>query len=91
MVDQLDHDSLRSIGLWVARPIRDLGRLATAHEALLPAALRFLARGTGTKETESNDMLSMILFERLYLRELLEAGEADALADGESLAAFCRG
>lgn len=91
LVAQLDHDSLRSIGLWVARPTRDLGRLATAHEALLPAALRFLARGTGTKETESNDMLSMILFERLYLRELLEAGEADALADGESLAAFCRG
>ena len=37
-----------------------------------------MLRGLGTRETRSNDMLSLIMFQSDYLNDLLELGEADA-------------
>jgi NTE family protein len=69
---------LRPINLLVLRPSRDLGKLANQYEVQLPSALRFLLRGLGTRETRSNDMLSLIMFQSDYLNDLLELGESDA-------------
>ena len=71
---------LRRIELLVLRPSQDLGRLANAYEAQLPRAFRFLTRGMGTRETRSNDMLSLVMFQADYTRRLIELGEADAEA-----------
>ena len=71
---------LRRIELLVLRPSQDLGRLANAYEAQLPRALRFLTRGMGTRETRSNDMLSLVMFQTDYVKHLIELGEADAKA-----------
>ena len=71
---------LRRIELLVLRPSQDLGRLANAYEAELPRAFRFLTRGLGTRETRSNDMLSLMMFQPDYVRHLIELGEADAKA-----------
>jgi NTE family protein len=71
---------LRRIELLVLRPSQDLGRLANAYEAQLPRAFRFLTRGLGTRETRSNDMLSLVMFQSDYVRHLIELGEADAKA-----------
>jgi NTE family protein len=73
-------DGLRRIELLVLRPSQDLGRLANAYEAQLPRAFRFLTRGLGTRETRSNDMLSLVMFQSDYVRHLIELGEADAKA-----------
>jgi NTE family protein len=73
-------DGLRHIDLLVLRPSQDLGRLANAYEPDLPRAFRFLTRGLGTRETRSNDMLSLVMFQRDYVRRLIEIGEADAQA-----------
>ena len=70
---------LRPIELLVLRPSEDLGRLANAYEADLPKAFRFLTRGLGTRETRSNDMLSLVMFQTDYVKRLIELGEADAL------------
>jgi NTE family protein len=75
-----DRDGLRQIDLLVLRPSEDLGRLANAYEAQLPRALRFLTRGFGTRETRSNDMLSLVMFQSDYVNRLIEMGEADAAA-----------
>jgi NTE family protein len=72
------HNGLRHIDLLVVRPSEDLGRLANDYEPDLPRAFRFLTRGLGTKEMRSNDMLSLMMFQRDYLTRLLEMGEADA-------------
>ena len=69
-----DHDGLRHIDLLVMRPSEDLGRLANAYEADLPRAFRFLTRGMGTRETRSNDMLSLVMFQKDYVARLLENG-----------------
>ena len=71
-------DGLRPIDLLVLRPSEDLGRLANAYEADLPKAFRFLTRGLGTRETRSNDMLSLVMFQPDYVKHLIEMGEADA-------------
>jgi NTE family protein len=69
---------LRPIDLLVVRPSEDLGRLANAYEAELPKGFRFLTRGLGTRETRSNDMLSLVMFQPDYVKRLLELGESDA-------------
>jgi len=73
-------DGLRDIELLLMRPSVDLGRLANEYEAELPSAFRFMTRGLGTRETRSNDMLSLMMFQRDYVRRLIELGESDAAA-----------
>ena len=79
---------LRHIDLFVVRPSQDLGRLANAYEAQLPKAFRFLTRGLGTRETRSNDMLSLVMFQPDYVQHLIDMGEKDALARLPELQAF---
>ncbi|HYS77294.1 MAG TPA: patatin-like phospholipase family protein, partial [Candidatus Dormibacteraeota bacterium] len=68
----------RMVRLMVLRPSRDLGRLANEYEAELPGAFRFMTRGLGTRETRSNDLLSLLMFQPDYLSRLIALGEADA-------------
>ncbi len=70
---------LRPIDLLMLRPSVDLGRLANEYEPELPRAFRFLTRGLGTKETRSNDMLSLVMFQGDYVKRIMELGEADAM------------
>ena len=79
---------LRPIRLLVLRPSEDLGRLANHYEADLPKAFRFLTRGLGTKETRSNDMLSLVMFQTDYVRHLIELGQSDAAAKRDQIAEF---
>ena len=79
---------MRVVDLLVLRPSRDLGRLARDHEPRLPASFRFLSRGLGTRKARSADLLSMVMFQPDYLRDLVELGEADAEAQADRIAAF---
>jgi NTE family protein len=81
---------LRPIDLLVLRPSIDLGRLANEYEADLPKGFRFFTRGLGTKETRSNDMLSLVMFQTDYVKRLIELGETDALAKRAEIAQFLR-
>jgi NTE family protein len=83
-----DRMGLRPVKLMVLRPSSDLGRLAGRYEPKLPRAFRFLTRGMGTRDTESPDFLSLVLFQPDYLRALMEMGERDAEARRHEVAAF---
>ena len=78
----------RPVKLLVLRPSRDLGQLANEYEARLPRAFRFLTRGLGTRETRSNDVLSLLMFQPDYLTRLIDLGEADAEARRDELEGF---
>jgi NTE family protein len=78
MLPDEKRQGLRPIDLLVVRPSEDLGRLANAYEAELPKGFRFLTRGLGTRETRSNDMLSLVMFQPDYVKRLMDLGEADA-------------
>lgn len=81
-------EALRNIQLVVVRPSRDLGKLANEYEARLPGAFRFMTRGLGTRETRSNDLLSLLMFQPDYLTRLIELGEADAEARSNEIEAL---
>jgi NTE family protein len=85
-----DRDGLRPIDLLMLRPSVDLGQLANEYEADLPRPLRFLTRGLGTRETRSNDLLSLVMFQTDYVRQLIELGESDAAARIEDIRWFLR-
>jgi NTE family protein len=86
-----ERDGLRPIELLMLRPSIDLGRLANAYEPDLPRAFRFLTRGMGTRETRSNDMLSLVMFQSDYVSRLIELGEADAIARLDDIRRFLGG
>lgn len=71
---------LRVVDLMTLRPSLDLGRLAGDFELRLPRAFRFMIRGLGTRETESPDVLSFLMFDPGYIARMLEMGERDAEA-----------
>ena len=79
---------LRPIQLLVARPSRDLGRLANQFEPRMPRVLRHLFRGLGSRETSQPDVLSLLLFDPEYLSALIELGEADAAAQEDEIRAL---
>lgn len=87
-VPESGRGSLRHIDLLMLRPSMDLGRLANEYEAELPRAFRFLTRRLGTRETRSNDMLSLVMFQSDYIKRLIELGEADAAARTPEIARF---
>jgi NTE family protein len=82
---------LRRIDVRLLRPSQDLGQLATAYEPRLPAGFRYLIRGLGSKETETSDFLSMVMFQEDYLQRLIEMGEADTEARIEDLRPLVEG
>lgn len=81
-------NGMRIVDICVMRPSRDLGRLAGEFEHKLPGFFRYLTRGLGTQHTESPDMVSLILFQKDYLRRLVDLGEADADAQAERIEEF---
>jgi NTE family protein len=82
---------LRQAKLLILRPSEDLGRLASRYEPQLPRAFRFLTRSLGTRETESPDFLSLVLFKPDYLRALMDIGEADGEARVGEIEEFLHG
>ena len=83
--------SVRPIRMLVVRPSVDLGKLSGEYESSLPASYRFVARGLGTRETESPDWLSMLLFENDYIDRLLEIGYQDARRQHDEIETFLHG
>ncbi len=86
-----ERGTLRKVDLFILRPSRDLGKLANDYEARLPRSFRFLTRGLGTRQTKSNDLLSLVMFQSDYLARLIEIGEQDAGVRIEDIGRFLDG
>ncbi len=71
-------DGLKPVDIVVMRPSEDLGKLSAQFEPRLPGSFRFMTRNLGTRETESPDSLSLLMFQEDYVRRLIEVGERDA-------------
>lgn len=82
---------LRPVDLLTARPSEDLGILAANFEPRLPGPFRFLERGLGTQDTDNHDLLSLLMFQPEYIKELLALGEADARSRADEVIPFLTG
>ena len=87
-LDSSQRNGFKPIDLFVLRPSVDLGRIAGEHEKYLPRNMKLLTRALGTRETESPDFISMLMFEPRYTSKLIEIGENDVGARIDELRAF---
>lgn len=83
-----ERDGLRPIELMVLRPSRDLSKLAVEYQHRLPRNVKLLTRALGANETESPDLVSLLMFEPQYTKRLIELGEADVDARLDEVRAF---
>jgi NTE family protein len=84
---------LKGIDVLVIAPSQRLDVIATRHVQNLPRPVRALLRGIGVRdgngyEASGAALISYLLFERPYTRELIELGESDTLARRDEVARF---
>jgi len=76
---------------FIMLPTQDVRAVAARHVREMPRAMRLLMRGLGALNYGGSQLLSYLLFESGYTRELITLGYEDALARREDLLAFLDG
>jgi NTE family protein len=79
---------LRRIDSLVVVPTRDIREAAGNHVGELPLALRLLLRGIGAGTRDGRQLISYLLFESGFTRELIDLGYRDGLERREDIARF---
>ena len=82
---------MRPLDTMVIVPSEDLRVHAERHRHELPFAIRALLRGVSGKRPGENRLLSYLLFEKAYTRDLIDLGYRDAMAVKDQLLAFING
>ncbi len=82
---------LRRIDIMVIMPSRDLSEIARQHIAALPRALRNLLRTMGALNAGGGQLMSYLMFQDSYTRELIALGYQDAMKRSDDLLAFLGG
>ena len=82
---------MRAIDTMLIVPSEDLRFIAHRHRKELPLAIRGLLRGIGGNNLEENRLLSFLLFEKAYTRELIQLGYNDAMQVKDELRDFVTG
>jgi len=80
--------TLRHVDVLVITPSQELDEIAAKHAKLLPHTIRFLLKRIGATTPNGANLVSYLLFEREYCRELISLGYHDALARKDEILAF---
>ena len=76
--------SAREVGiLWIS-PSVDCSKLATQKGAKLPNMVRYPLSGAGPL-SESSELVSFLLFEPSYCKELIEIGYTDVMKEKDQI------
>jgi NTE family protein len=77
----------RPINTLHLRPSRDMATVAQEHYKSMSALLRYLLNILGAK-SQSGDLLSFLLFEKEFTRELMQLGFQDTMANAKEVVEF---
>lgn len=83
--------NMHALDTMLVVPSQDLRKIAARHRNELPFALRALLRGVSGRHPSENRLLSFLLFEQAYTRELIDLGYHDAMQVKDQLLAFVTG
>lgn len=77
--------ALRPVEVLCISPSRDIDEIASRYTHLLPRSLRFLLRGVGAYGNHGSTLVSYLLFEKAFCRELIALGYKDAMNSKEQI------
>jgi NTE family protein len=87
----VDGRVLRPIDMMVIMPSRDVSEIARMHVHSLPRSLRVLLRTMGAMNAGGGELMSYLMFQSSYTRELIALGYQDAMDRSAKLLAFMQG
>ena len=85
------HSVLKPVDLLVILPSRDLSEIAREHVNSLPRTLRVLLRTMGAMNTGGGELMSYLMFEGSFTRDLISLGYKDAMDRSGEIMRFMGG
>lgn len=82
---------MKPIEMLVIMPSRDISEVARQHISSLPRSLRVLLRSMGALNSSGSELMSYLMFQSSFTRELIEMGYQDAMAQSGRLLDFMAG
>jgi NTE family protein len=79
---------LKPVKVLEINPSRDISKIAQQHAQRLPSAVRFFMRGIGGLSSNSTSLLSYLLCDKAYCRDLIALGYADTINRREEVMEF---
>ena len=90
LVSHATGEFLRPVDALMISPSEDLSAIADRHKHHFPPAVRFMLRGLGAYRQGTGDLISYLLFEKPYTRELIALGYNDAMRRRVEIERFFR-
>ena len=82
---ELENITLKPIEFLVISPSIDFSDIVEKHIGSAPASIRALLRGMGALNRTGRPLISYLLFEGLFCRELIELGYQDGMRERDSI------
>ncbi|NOY62145.1 MAG: patatin-like phospholipase family protein [Gammaproteobacteria bacterium] len=88
--DQLEEADvgLRKVDVMVINPSKEIDAIAAEYAHLLPRPVRYLLQGTGALNPNGSNLLSYLLFEERYCRDLIAMGYRDTMQRRDEVLQF---
>lgn len=81
-------EPMRVIDPLIVSPTQDIAIIAKTFAHRMPKPIRYLLDGLGTPDAQSADLMSYLLFDGAFTRELIELGHRDAGARIDEIEPF---
>lgn len=83
-------EPMRVIEPLIVSPTHDIAILAKTYAHRMPRPIRYLLDGLGTPDAQSADLMSYLLFDGAFTRELIDLGHRDASRRIDEIEQFLR-